>query len=177
VLKVVDSKSEKGFRSIALSPTLAEELWQLRRSSAYDGDAEYVFAHPTLGNPLNLDWYKREHERRSRRRVSRSGSRVDLQGRVGPAPRRSTRLRRGAARRDHPRRGGRFERTRRDDEGGHSSMSTTKRYLHLSGVVFREEADRLEERLLGRSSTDLSESEDTSADSAEVEKPEAALSD
>jgi integrase len=60
VLKVVDSKSEKGFRSIALSPTLAEELWQLRRSSAYDGDAEYVFAHPTLGNPLNLDWYKRE---------------------------------------------------------------------------------------------------------------------
>jgi integrase len=60
VLKVVDSKSEKGFRSIALSPTLAEELWQLRRSSAYDGDAEYVFAHPTLGNPLNPDWYKRE---------------------------------------------------------------------------------------------------------------------
>jgi hypothetical protein len=56
-------------------------------------------------------------------------------------------------------------------------MSTTKRHLHLSGVVFREEADRLEERLLGRSSTDLSESEDTSADSAEVEKPEAALSD
>jgi len=56
-------------------------------------------------------------------------------------------------------------------------MKTTQRYLHLAGTVFREEADRLEERLLGRSSTDLSESEDTSDDSGAGEKPEAALSD
>ena len=28
-------------------------------------------------------------------------------------------------------------------------MSTTKTYLHLGGVVFREEAERLEGRLLG----------------------------
>jgi hypothetical protein len=30
---------------------------------------------------------------------------------------------------------------------GHSSMATTKGYLHLAGVVFRE-ADALERRLL-----------------------------
>jgi excisionase family DNA binding protein len=31
---------------------------------------------------------------------------------------------------------------------GHSSMATTKGYLHLAGVVFRDEADALERRLL-----------------------------
>jgi integrase len=32
---------------------------------------------------------------------------------------------------------------------GHRSMSTTKGYLHLAGVVFREDALALERRLLG----------------------------
>jgi hypothetical protein len=34
---------------------------------------------------------------------------------------------------------------------GHRSMSTTKQYLHLAGVVFRQDADALERRLLGDS--------------------------
>jgi hypothetical protein len=40
---------------------------------------------------------------------------------------------------------------RRNDatsKAGHRSMSTTKSYLHLAGVVFRDEADALERRLL-----------------------------
>src|SRR5262245_33293753 len=32
---------------------------------------------------------------------------------------------------------------------GHANMSTTKQYLHLAGTVFRDEAARLEQRLLG----------------------------
>jgi hypothetical protein len=48
-------------------------------------------------------------------------------------------------------------------------MSTTQRYLHLAGVVFRDEADRLERRLLG--GTKLYPSESTSAD---VTAPESA---
>ena len=32
---------------------------------------------------------------------------------------------------------------------GHANMSTTKTYLHLAGTVFRDEAERLEARLLG----------------------------
>jgi hypothetical protein len=32
---------------------------------------------------------------------------------------------------------------------GHSSMATTKRYLHLAGVTFKDDAAALEERLLG----------------------------
>jgi hypothetical protein len=32
---------------------------------------------------------------------------------------------------------------------GHRSMATTKRYVHLAGVVFRDESNALERRLLG----------------------------
>ena len=32
---------------------------------------------------------------------------------------------------------------------GHRSMATTNQYLHLAGVVFRDEAAALEQRLLG----------------------------
>jgi integrase/recombinase XerD len=37
---------------------------------------------------------------------------------------------------------------------GHRSMSTTKGYLHLAGVVFRDEASALERRLLGETAAD-----------------------
>lgn len=52
---------------------------------------------------------------------------------------------------------------------GHTSMNTTKRYLHLAGTVFPEEAAALADRMLGvatRVSTDLSESEPISHDPA-----------
>lgn len=35
-------------------------------------------------------------------------------------------------------------------KAGHASMTTTKRYLHLAGIVFRDEAESLERRMLGR---------------------------
>jgi integrase len=35
-------------------------------------------------------------------------------------------------------------------KAGHASMNTTQIYIHLAGVVFRDEADRLERRLLGQ---------------------------
>jgi hypothetical protein len=34
-------------------------------------------------------------------------------------------------------------------KAGHSDMKTTRAYLHLAGVVFRDEAEALERRLLG----------------------------
>ena len=36
-------------------------------------------------------------------------------------------------------------------KAGHRSMATTRQYLHLAGVVFRDEAAALEQRILGRS--------------------------
>jgi hypothetical protein len=34
-------------------------------------------------------------------------------------------------------------------KAGHADMGTTKRYMHLAGVVFHSEAEALERRLLG----------------------------
>jgi hypothetical protein len=45
-------------------------------------------------------------------------------------------------------------------------MSTTKQYLHLAGVVFRQEAVELERRMMG---TTLYPSEQTSDDLSEPE--------
>jgi integrase len=45
-------------------------------------------------------------------------------------------------------------------KAGHRNMATTRMYLRLAGAVFRDEAARLEERLLGvESSTNLSSPE------------------
>jgi hypothetical protein len=52
-------------------------------------------------------------------------------------------------------------------KAGHRNMATTRTYLHLAGVVFRDEAERLENRLLGtlvESSTALTRSESTLSD-------------
>jgi hypothetical protein len=58
-------------------------------------------------------------------------------------------------------------------KAGHSDMRTTRTYLHLAGVVFPDEAERLEERLLGavqgvERSTHLSESELISSEVASL---------
>jgi hypothetical protein len=57
-------------------------------------------------------------------------------------------------------------------KAGHRNMATTRTYLHLAGVVFREEAAALERRLLGSGpSTDLSTSERISDDPNGVGSP------
>lgn len=65
---------------------------------------------------------------------------------------------------------------------GHTNMSTTKRYLHLAGTVFQDEAERLEQRLLGASvstqpSTHLSAPEPTSPDPAPHQNAESEPAD
>lgn len=49
VLRIRESKSEEGIRSIALAPTLAAELAGHYRRSAFTGDDEFVFCHPERG--------------------------------------------------------------------------------------------------------------------------------
>jgi integrase len=99
VLRVRDSKSEEGVRSIALSPTLVAELEQHFRRTAFKGDDELVFCHPKRGSKID---------------AAAGASELAVMAKAG-----------------------------------HRSMSTTKTYLHLAGVVFRDEAVALEERLLG----------------------------
>jgi hypothetical protein len=52
-------------------------------------------------------------------------------------------------------------------KAGHTDMRTTKRYLHLAGVVSREEADRPRAAVRAASSTDPS-TELTAADRHEL---------
>jgi hypothetical protein len=65
-------------------------------------------------------------------------------------------------------------------KAGHVNMATTKVYLKLAGVVFRDEAEQLERRLLGLStqlSTHIAAPDPVSADSAPLEKAVSAWAD
>jgi integrase len=56
-LRVVDSKTETGERSVAIPPGLAEELWQHRRRSSYNGDGERVFCHADRGSVYTYETF------------------------------------------------------------------------------------------------------------------------
>jgi integrase len=133
LLRVRDSKSEDGIRSIALSPTLAEELWQHRRRSTFNGDGELVFCHATRGTVYRAEPFKDLlDEALAKAKVSkRIRAFHDL---------RHTAITNDAAAGSNP--------IAVMAKAGHADMRTTKRYLHLAGVVFRDEADALERRLL-----------------------------
>jgi integrase len=163
VLRVRDSKSEDGRRSIALSPTLAEELWQHRRRSGFQGDDELVFCHPERGTTYNADHFKEALTAA----LTAAG--------VEKRPRAFHDLRHTAITNDAAAGSSAIAVM---TKAGHASMSTTKRYLHLAGVVFADEAAALERRL-GLStepSTRLSEPEPISAERASLNGAESALS-
>jgi integrase len=143
VLRVRDSKSEDGIRSIALGKALAEELWQHRRKSAFQGDDERVFCHPEKGMVYRAETF----ETALKAALPAAG----VEGRVRAFhDLRHTAITNDAAAGANP--------TALMTKAGHADMKTTKTYLHLAGVVFRDEAERLEARLLGvESSTRLSE--------------------
>ena len=134
VLRVRLSKTEEGERAIALSPALAEALWQHRRATPFDGDDELVFCHPERGSKIGHQWYARKF----RTALKRAG----ITDYIRPFhDARHASLTNGAAGGETP--------IALMARAGHRSMDTTKLYLHLAGVVFRDEANALEERLLG----------------------------
>jgi len=169
VLRVADSKTETGLRAIALTPGLHEELWQHRRGSAFKGDDERVFCHPKRGTIYRYETYKDELERAFKE--------AGLEWPEGLKPchdLRTTAITNDAIAGAHP--------IAIMTKAGHASMATTKRYLKLAGVVFRDEAQALEERLLGTSlstgsHTDVRERQATSAEAASLDEAESALSD
>jgi integrase len=70
ILRIRDSKSEDGVRSIAISVTLAEELWQHRRRSHYQGADEFVFCTRSAEPLTPRSASSRRWTRRSRQRES-----------------------------------------------------------------------------------------------------------
>jgi integrase len=160
VLKVRASKSEDGIRSIALSATLAEELWQHRRRSVFQGDEERVFCHPTRGSVYN--------DRVFADALTAALKAAGVEKKLRPFhDLRHTAITNDAAAGSSP--------IAVMTKAGHSNMTTTKRYMHLAGVVFRDEADALERRLLG--GTTLYPSDKTSDDSAQPQPTSQHVSD
>lgn len=131
VLRVRDAKSERGVRAIALAPMLAETLWQHRRRTAFQGEGELVFCHPTKGTKLIVETYVDAF----RAALTAAG----ITDHVRPFhDARHASLTNGAAAGESP--------IALMTRAGHANMSTTQTYLHLAGVVFPDEAQRLEDR-------------------------------
>lgn len=132
-LRVVESKSEEGERLIALPTPLVDELVDHYAGTSYRSDTDYVFAHPQRGSRLDVDWF-RQH-------LDAALASAGVEGHVRVHDLRHAALTNLAATGASP--------IAVMATAGHRSMATTKQYVHLAGVVFRDEADALAERLLG----------------------------
>jgi integrase/recombinase XerD len=145
VLRVADSKSDEGVRSIAIPTVLGEALWQHLGRTKYRADDDYVFGHAESG--------KRYREARWAEVFRSALAKAGVEGYVRPFhDLRHTSITNEAAAGSSP--------VALMAKAGHRSMKTTSVYLHLAGVVFPDEAEALERRLLGLStppSTQLSE--------------------
>jgi integrase len=129
-IKVRESKSEAGRRTIAIPPSLAEALWQYRRQATFQGDDEYVFAHPRLGNKLAAGWFATE--------LRAASKRAGIE-----APERPMHDLRHSALTHYAMEGNPIALM---SMAGHRSMASTRPYLHLAGQTFPDEAAALEKR-------------------------------
>jgi integrase/recombinase XerD len=146
VLRVRDSKTEDGVRSIALPGKLSEALWAWWQATPYQGDAERVFCNPKTGGKYRDETFSEAL------RAALTAAKVE----VRPFhDLRHTAITNDAASGSSP--------IAVMAKAGHSSMGTTKRYLHLAGVVFRDEAEALERRLFGASRNGATEGPSTNA--------------
>ena len=135
-LSVVDSKTETGVRSIAIPSGLAESLWQHRRATAYAADSDRVFSHPENGSVYRYERFTAA----LRAAYARAG--MEWPERFRPChDLRVTSITNDAIAGANP--------VALMTKAGHANMATTKRYLRLAGVVFADEAQALERRLLG----------------------------
>ena len=108
-----------------------------RRRSAFQGADERVFCHLTKGSPLDPVLYAdmlkialklAKIERPMRPFHDGRHTAITNDAKSGNAP------------------------LSIQTRAGHASFSTTQRYIDLAGVVFREEADRLDRHLFGNRS-------------------------
>lgn len=141
VLRVRESKSDEGVRSIAVPPTLARELADQYARTAYKGDGELVFCHPERGTVYTARTFKAALEA--------AMTVAGVEGTLRPFHD----LRHSSITADAASGASAIAVMAK---AGHRNMATTRTYLHLAGTVFREEADRLEARLLGQVSTEPS---------------------
>jgi integrase len=134
VLRVTDSKTEEGVRAIAIPPRLQAELAAHYQWTAFKGADERIFCHPERGTTYRGNKFKDALEQATKA--------AEVEGIVRPFhDLRHTAITHDAASGSSA--------IAVMAKAGHRNMTTTRRYLHLAGTVFRNEAERLEQRLLG----------------------------
>jgi integrase len=131
-------KSEAGERTIALGSRIADELFQHRARSHFQGDDERVLCHPETGRVLDHKRYAKTLRLALRRAKVDRPMRPFHDGR-------HTSITNAAAAGTAP--------AALMARAGHSDFATTQLYIDLTGEAFREEAERLEGRLWGSSGT------------------------
>ena len=110
-------------------------LWQHRRRTAFQGDGELVFCHPEARTPFVVDAYVEAF------RAALKAAGINDHVRTFRDLRRAS-LTNGAAAGETP--------IALMTRASHANMSTTQTYMHMDGVVFPDEAQRLEERFRSR---------------------------
>ena len=135
----IDSpKSEAGERTVALGQRLASELFEHRARTAFGGDDERVFCSPTKGTPFDVARYGETF----RLALTKAG----ITDYVRPFhDLRHSSITNAAAAGTPP--------AALMARAGHAAFTTTQGYIDLAAERFREEAERLERRLWGDSST------------------------
>jgi integrase len=126
-------KSEKSERTIALGKVLAEELTQHLERTLFKGDDERVFSSAT-GGPLDPGKYAETYRTALKKAGITDYVRPFHDGR-------HTSITNAAAAGTPP--------AALMARAGHSDFATTQLYIDLAGETFREEAERLEERVFG----------------------------
>jgi integrase len=127
-------KSAASERTLALGPRLASELFDHRAKSMYVGDDELVFCHPDKGTVFDHKRYAKTLEAALKK--------AKIKRKIRPFhDYRHTAITHEAAAGNAP--------AAIQARAGHADFSTTQRYIHLAGVVFRDEAERAEARIFG----------------------------
>jgi site-specific recombinase XerD len=127
-------KSDAGRRTISLGEKIAAELWDHRQWSQYRADDDYVFPNPRTGRPFDASRYGEL--------LGLALRKAGIEEEIRPSHElRHSSITNAAAAGASP--------EALMSRAGHSSYATTRRYIDLAGERFREEADRLEDRLWG----------------------------
>jgi integrase len=127
-------KSEASERTIALGDVVADLLFEHRATTDYDGDGERVFVNPETGSAMDPKRYADTFRSALKRAGIAGAVRPFHDGRHGH-------ITNAAAAGVNPQ--------ALQAQAGHADFSTTKRYIDLAGVSFREEARLAEARLFG----------------------------
>jgi integrase len=141
-LRVEDSKTPTGERSVAIPPVLLAGIEEHFQRTHYRHENDYVFCHAEKGTR----WYSDSFHDKVKPALKEAG----IEGRFRPAhDLRVTSLTTGVLANENP--------AKLMARAGHRSFATTKRYIDLAGQVFPEEAEALASLLLGTPAAESSE--------------------